>query len=467
MQSKVSMVVPCYNKAPYIGEMLQSVYDQIWDNIEVILVNDGSTDGTREIIAEWEPKLRARGYEIVVVDQKNQGLPAAVRNGLLRMTGEYFCCPDCDDILDKEYVSIMVEFLELHPEYARVVCDTYGSAWNADCIMGYRKQTVIFDKPTEVPSIHAIEMGLLFRYMNSACMVMTRNDRCMVKKIIEWMPTEPRCSQEAMNVPLSMLGRIAHIHRELYIYRRESRCVPNDNNIANLIQYMREYVYLKEQAIAFLDLDEKQKQKLGVLVKIGSGKGLRHLLQRNSLLDQYDCLPMAEELSMLVNEHFAPSPAIRADKILQRSFEACFRAIENTVLDYKNDFLDFNFTKQPEGRIIAYGVLGRSGRWLLPSLFNTPLKPDMLCDIAAKPDSVLFGMKAERLKFSDLTKDDFVIVLIKDKNAATEVRNLLLNSDVGDFICYLDVLDYLAAYHFPQFENVKTIAGCPAASYRS
>ena len=67
------MVVPCYNKVEYIGEMLDSVIAQKWDNIEVILVNDGSTDGTREAIAEYEPKLKTRGYETVIIDQENAG----------------------------------------------------------------------------------------------------------------------------------------------------------------------------------------------------------------------------------------------------------------------------------------------------------------------------------------------------------------------------------------------------------
>jgi glycosyltransferase involved in cell wall biosynthesis len=48
------MVMPCYDKVEYIGEMFESILAQKWDNIEVILVNDGSTDGTREVISEYE-----------------------------------------------------------------------------------------------------------------------------------------------------------------------------------------------------------------------------------------------------------------------------------------------------------------------------------------------------------------------------------------------------------------------------
>ena len=97
MQSKVSIVVPVYNKIEYIDMMLKSVYDQLWDNIELILVNDGATDGTRERLTEWEPKFRDRGYEVVITDQENQGISVAVRNGMLCMSGVFFCSVDCDD----------------------------------------------------------------------------------------------------------------------------------------------------------------------------------------------------------------------------------------------------------------------------------------------------------------------------------------------------------------------------------
>lgn len=80
----VSMVVPCYNKVNYIGEFFQSVYDQVWDNIELILVNDGSTDGTREIIRQWEPRFVRRGYSVQIIDQENRGVFGAIKAGLER-----------------------------------------------------------------------------------------------------------------------------------------------------------------------------------------------------------------------------------------------------------------------------------------------------------------------------------------------------------------------------------------------
>ena len=123
MHGKVSMVIPCYNKVNYISNMFDSIIAQEWDNIELILVNDGSTDGTREIIAEYETKFRYRGFEVIIVDQKNSGVCAAAKAGLERITGDFVCMVDADDELDPKYVSTMARWLEEHEEYDYVACE--------------------------------------------------------------------------------------------------------------------------------------------------------------------------------------------------------------------------------------------------------------------------------------------------------------------------------------------------------
>jgi len=121
------MIVPCYNKVKYISDMLDSVIKQEWDNIEVVLVNDGSSDGTREIMSNYTEKLESRGYTVVILDQENQGVASAIKNGLEHISGEFVCFPDCDDILHTEYVSAMVSALKSFPNTNCVVCDVVGN----------------------------------------------------------------------------------------------------------------------------------------------------------------------------------------------------------------------------------------------------------------------------------------------------------------------------------------------------
>ncbi len=120
--SKVSVVIPCYNKESYISTMLNTILAQTWDRIELVFVNDGSTDETRKIIAEYKQRFESKGYEVVIIDQENAGVCAAARNGLLRITGDYVCLVDSDDELDPEYVSTMAQWLDENPDYDIAIC---------------------------------------------------------------------------------------------------------------------------------------------------------------------------------------------------------------------------------------------------------------------------------------------------------------------------------------------------------
>lgn len=90
---KFSVVVPIYNVEQYLGQCLESLKAQMFDDFEVICVNDGSTDRSREILSEWEDKLP----QMRVIDRENGGLSAARNTGLEATTGEYMVFVDSDD----------------------------------------------------------------------------------------------------------------------------------------------------------------------------------------------------------------------------------------------------------------------------------------------------------------------------------------------------------------------------------
>ena len=87
---KVSAIIPNYNYAQYVGEAIDSVLDQTYPNIEVVVVDDGSSDGSREI-------LEGYGDRIKVILQENQGVSAARNNGVKASEGRYLAFLDADD----------------------------------------------------------------------------------------------------------------------------------------------------------------------------------------------------------------------------------------------------------------------------------------------------------------------------------------------------------------------------------
>ena len=102
---KVSVIVAVYNIEKYLGRCLDSICQQTYDDIEIIVVNDGSTDGSKEIAREYAEK----DSRIIVVDKKNGGLSDARNAGVDCATGDAILFVDGDDYLDLNCIEILVE----------------------------------------------------------------------------------------------------------------------------------------------------------------------------------------------------------------------------------------------------------------------------------------------------------------------------------------------------------------------
>ena len=114
-QPLVSIIVPVYNKEEYLRRCLESIINQTYQNIEIILVDDGSTDGSGEICRRYagsDPKIR-------IITQVNQGLSAARNTGLDHMKGGYVVFVDADDYISLSLVEILLDQLtENHAQMA-------------------------------------------------------------------------------------------------------------------------------------------------------------------------------------------------------------------------------------------------------------------------------------------------------------------------------------------------------------
>ncbi len=94
---KVSVIIPVYNAAPFLNDCLSAILAQTLEEIEIICVNDGSTDDSLDILRKFEKK----DSRIQVIDQKNQGAGAARNAGLAIAKGEYLSFLDADDFYEK------------------------------------------------------------------------------------------------------------------------------------------------------------------------------------------------------------------------------------------------------------------------------------------------------------------------------------------------------------------------------
>lgn len=122
---KVSIITPCYNGEQYIRRYLNSILAQTHDNIELIIINDGSTDKTEELLLCYKDKVEKRGYSLKYLKQENLGQASAVNNGLKVFSGDYFSLIDVDDFIPPSSIQKKAEFLEMNPQFGLVRTDGY------------------------------------------------------------------------------------------------------------------------------------------------------------------------------------------------------------------------------------------------------------------------------------------------------------------------------------------------------
>lgn len=108
IQSLVSVIMPAYNSEKYIGKSIESVLAQDYENFELIIVNDGSQDGTKSIVEQYAKN----DTRIKLLEQANQGVSVARNKGLDTATGEYVAFLDSDDLWDADNLSVMVQAAE-------------------------------------------------------------------------------------------------------------------------------------------------------------------------------------------------------------------------------------------------------------------------------------------------------------------------------------------------------------------
>lgn len=108
----VSVIVPTYNYGHLIGQTLESLQAQTYQHWECIVVDDGSTDNTGDIVAGFSQ----RDERIKYLRQKNHGQAAAINVGIKASVGEYIQSLDADDLIEEHKLERQIEYLERHPE---------------------------------------------------------------------------------------------------------------------------------------------------------------------------------------------------------------------------------------------------------------------------------------------------------------------------------------------------------------
>lgn len=129
---KVSIIIPVYNKAPYLDSCISSVINQTYKNLEIIIIDDGSTDNSLEICENY----RKKDERIQLISQENQGVSVARNKGIQKASGEWIYFLDADDYLELDAFEILVNEIIQDKEIDLIEFGT--KKWKDEVIIGER-----------------------------------------------------------------------------------------------------------------------------------------------------------------------------------------------------------------------------------------------------------------------------------------------------------------------------------------
>ncbi|WP_018951550.1 glycosyltransferase [Thioalkalivibrio sp. AKL12] len=233
----VSVIMPAYNTAAYIAESVDSVLDQDYPSVELIVVDDGSTDGTIEILREY-------GDRLTLLTQQNQGAAVARNAGIAKAQGDYIAFIDSDDVWLPGKLTAQVLYMEQHPEIGFVHTDFLS--WKPGADGRFAPARTLADPPvpvTEAPGIVLEGSGwvynqLLMESLPHTITVMMR--RTLVDQVGEFDPELKRGQDYDYWIRASRLTEYRQLDRVTALYRLHGRgCItkyPDVNYEVEVVQ---------------------------------------------------------------------------------------------------------------------------------------------------------------------------------------------------------------------------------------
>ena len=241
MDGKVSVVIPVYNVEKYLQECLDSVVGQTYQNLQIILVDDGSTDSSGAICDEYAKK----DARITVIHQENQGAGAAKNTGLELVEGEYLSLIDSDDYIDEKFYEIMVRVMEKH---------------NADvvqCLFDNCFVDQAYKRNYNFPASKARKISarrFLFETLHDWKYAIFANKVFKTKLLEEArFPVGRKIDDEFFTYKLICNAKtVVNINEHLYHYRMRQSSVMNENSVDKLNQdrlecFKERYHYVGER----------------------------------------------------------------------------------------------------------------------------------------------------------------------------------------------------------------------------
>jgi glycosyltransferase involved in cell wall biosynthesis len=220
----LSIVIPCYNSEKFIGKTIESILNQSFQDWELLIINDGSTDDSLDIITKYQ----LIDHRIQVFSIKNGGVNKARNFGYTKVNADskYIHFMDSDDILDQKYYNQLVSFLELNPDFGAAYSNHYfidendnktlSSNWGDRQIPTRLWMRKIEDDFIETPFISIA----LWCKMVEPMVIIRKSIFEKSKKWDESFSYGKIGEGVVLFSEISLKSKVAYLNQELFFYRR-------------------------------------------------------------------------------------------------------------------------------------------------------------------------------------------------------------------------------------------------------
>ncbi len=257
----VSIITPCYNGEEYLDRYFDSILKQTYPNLELIFVNDGSSDKTEEIALSYKSQLESRGIQYTYLYQDNAGQAAALNRGLKLFKGDYLTWPDSDDTMTPDCIEKKVDYLESHSELDMCICkgiSVLDDASNKQ--VGILERVPPKDKETFFEDL--IYIKNVFFVPGGYMVRSTKIDSSIKQREIY---AGPGGQNAQLLLPVSYDGKIGYLNESLFVYYIRDNSHSHGNTTARELQQVFNYETIILETLKLCNNDVYHKYALSVM----------------------------------------------------------------------------------------------------------------------------------------------------------------------------------------------------------
>lgn len=256
---KFSVIIPVYNKKATLGRALDSVLTQTYRNFEVIVVNDGSTDGVEELLASYRAPR--------VISQENGGVSVARNTGIEAASGDFICFLDADDRYERHHLATLNALIERYPEAdlfftSYRVQDTDGEEYaSAGILRGHVE--ALYEKEDCIPRPDFMTdnvIDLLNRYSDA---IWNTNTMCLRRSVL--VDEELRFARgERLGEDVDMWLRFALRHKAAISLEVTNTYIREDSTATQNGSFNPDWVFARREEEIFAASDIRDDVKCAV-----------------------------------------------------------------------------------------------------------------------------------------------------------------------------------------------------------